>query len=136
MVVTTRSSAEKASVKTGGTWEVVVWHPFEDKYEYVWQGKQRQGTNFLCVLVSPDDHRSYLQAQFKKTSWNVQKYEQALKTFVNGTRFVMSNVGFVEDAKTAYVSCPLKFVVDLSNCLLYTSPSPRDATLSRMPSSA
>ena len=24
----------------------------------------------------------------------------------------------------------------LSNCLLYTSPSPRDATLSRMPSSA
>ena len=27
-------------------------------------------------------------------------------------------------------------LVDLSNCLLYTSPSPRDATLSRMPSSA
>ena len=24
----------------------------------------------------------------------------------------------------------------ISNCLLYTSPSPRDATLSRMPSSA
>ena len=27
-------------------------------------------------------------------------------------------------------------VVGCSNCLLYTSPSPRDATLSRMPSSA
>ena len=26
--------------------------------------------------------------------------------------------------------------VDLNSCLLYTSPSPRDATLSRMPSSA
>ena len=26
--------------------------------------------------------------------------------------------------------------VDAYNCLLYTSPSPRDATLSRMPSSA
>ena len=26
--------------------------------------------------------------------------------------------------------------IDRSNCLLYTSPSPRDATLSRMPSSA
>ena len=25
---------------------------------------------------------------------------------------------------------------DFANCLLYTSPSPRDATLSRMPSSA
>ena len=27
----------------------------------------------------------------------------------------MSKVGFVEDAKAAYVSCPLKHVVDLSN---------------------
>ena len=27
-------------------------------------------------------------------------------------------------------------VVEVYNCLLYTSPSPRDATLSRMPSSA
>ena len=32
----------------------------------------------------------------------------------------------------------IKNFVDLNNdtCLLYTSPSPRDATLSRMPSSA
>ena len=29
-----------------------------------------------------------------------------------------------------------KLVIDLMTCLLYTSPSPRDATLSRMPSSA
>ena len=28
------------------------------------------------------------------------------------------------------------FVADHLSCLLYTSPSPRDATLSRMPSSA
>ena len=31
---------------------------------------------------------------------------------------------------------PLGSGQDLSTCLLYTSPSPRDATLSRMPSSA
>ena len=55
----------KASAKTGGTWDVFVWHPIEDKYEYTWQGKLRQGTNFLCTLVSPDDPRWYLQAQFK-----------------------------------------------------------------------
>ena len=29
-----------------------------------------------------------------------------------------------------------KLINDLYSCLLYTSPSPRDATLSRMPSSA
>ena len=30
----------------------------------------------------------------------------------------------------------LKLVFDIDTCLLYTSPSPRDAQLSRMPSSA
>ena len=30
----------------------------------------------------------------------------------------------------------VEFAADLWDCLLYTSPSPRDATLSRMPSSA
>ena len=41
------------------------------------------------------------------------------------------------------ISTAIKFVNDLQiaedivqDCLLYTSPSPRDATLSRMPSSA
>ena len=31
---------------------------------------------------------------------------------------------------------PLKYLAPSKTCLLYTSPSPRDATLSRMPSSA
>ena len=30
----------------------------------------------------------------------------------------------------------IKYIINLQGCLLYTSPSPRDATLSRMPSSA
>ena len=35
-----------------------------------------------------------------------------------------------------YTEARIDEVVQLNNCLLYTSPSPRDATLSRMPSSA
>ena len=35
-------------------------------------------------------------------------------TYKDGNRFVMSKVNFVEDAKAAYVSCPVKLVVDLS----------------------
>ena len=31
---------------------------------------------------------------------------------------------------------PFFYVISIESCLLYTSPSPRDATLSRMPSSA
>ena len=43
---------------------------------------------------------------------------------------------------TGFVACFLKGVVEkksyrkLISCLLYTSPSPRDVSLSRMPSSA
>ena len=39
------------------------------------------------------------------------------------------------DQQQTFVDSDL-FKVDLEGCLLYTSPSPRDATLSRMPSSA
>ena len=37
---------------------------------------------------------------------------------------------------TGYINTFLKLKQQSSGCLLYTSPSPRDATLSRMPSSA
>ena len=36
----------------------------------------------------------------------------------------------------SYIEGELRVEGDLRSCLLYTSPSPRDATLSRMPSSA
>ena len=107
------SMLTKASVKIGGKWDVYMWKPFEDKYDYNWKGKTRSGTNLLCTLVSSHDPRQYCQAQYKKTSQNRTKYEQALTTFKHGARFIMSQVSFVDDAKAAYVSCPLKNVVDL-----------------------
>ena len=79
----------KASVKTGGKWDVYIWRPFEDKYEYNWQGKPRQGSNFTCTLVSADDPRHYCQARLKKTSQNGAKYQQALNAYTHGARFVM-----------------------------------------------
>ena len=42
----------KASAKTGGTWDVYMWRVFEDTYDYQFQGKPRQGTNFICTLIS------------------------------------------------------------------------------------
>ena len=69
----------KATVRIGGIWEVIVWQPFEDKYEYDWKGKKRQGTNFICTLVYAADPRQYCQAQFKKNVQNEKKYDEALK---------------------------------------------------------
>ena len=46
---------------------------------------------------------------------------------------LLQRVGIVlSDRRAARQNCPVLF----NDCLLYTSPSPRDATLSRMPSSA
>ena len=45
---------------------------------------------------------------------------------------VVDNIEIVDEVHITAMSLITKSI----NCLLYTSPSPRDATLSRMPSSA
>ena len=81
-----------------------------------------------------------------------------LDFYVNGARTSVKNPPkridmdfFVSDEMLTYMNCDTKYdattktleitnkgfiKVELSNCLLYTSPSPRDRTRSRMPSSA
>ena len=108
------SQLNKASAKTGATWIVAVVRPKEDTYEYSFKGQSKHGSNFIVILVSPDDPSVYCQAQFKKNSKNSLKYEQAKKNFSEGRRLVISKVCFAEDAKIQYVSPALKFVVDLS----------------------
>eukprot|EP00656_Telonema_subtile_P028100 TRINITY_DN30367_c0_g1_i1.p1 TRINITY_DN30367_c0_g1~~TRINITY_DN30367_c0_g1_i1.p1 ORF type:complete len:133 (+),score=6.31 TRINITY_DN30367_c0_g1_i1:76-474(+) len=64
----------------------------------------------------------------------------------DGSRQVgtMGNIGAAYSAKAILGSSPITIIQPLSNfnyqyqwtCLLYTSPSPRDRTRSRMPSSA
>ena len=56
-----------------------------------------------------------------------------------GTLFDAVELGmdmFSHDRAIFSVLFPEKTKLQASSCLLYTSPSPRDATLSRMPSSA
>ena len=108
------SMLNTASVKIGGMWNVYVCRPFEDKYKYLWQFKEREGCNFLCTLVSSEDPSQYCQTHFKKTTANATKYHEALRAYKDGSRFEMSNVGFAQVVKLEYVSSPLKIVVDLS----------------------
>ena len=52
--------------------------------------------------------------------------------------YVLHPYKLIKDARTGHERTDVQNVLDgdLNDCLLYTSPSPRDATLSRMPSSA
>ena len=54
----------------------------------------------------------------------------------NGSYKAFIKIEVTEAIKTAAKSTTQMGSTDWYDCLLYTSPSPRDATLSRMPSSA
>ncbi len=81
----------KASARTGGTWDVYVDRPFEDKYEYKWQGKARQGTNLIFNLVSAADPSQYCQAHFKKTAQNATAYATAVTASKKGERLALAH---------------------------------------------
>ena len=60
-------------------------------------------------------------------------YSPILDNQVIGNSYLRTS----ENRKTRYGKSNIGQTVAINNpCLLYTSPSPRDATLSRMPSSA
>ena len=65
---------------------------------------------------------------------------KTIEHFVDGKSFSgeSKRVGKVFNPATGEQSAEVKLATtkDVNTCLLYTSPSPRDATLSRMPSSA
>ena len=104
--------------------------------------------------ILDDEVRSILSPRKLKTARWVEIIEAAhsigLRTtstvmygHIESPRHLAAHMGLLRDIQkrtggfTEFV--PLGFIHELNelyNCLLYTSPSPRDATLSRMPSSA
>ena len=94
------------------------------------------------TLMGTDSVANYQAALRSVTYENLSDDPQASKTvtftvsddeFDSNTQSRNINIGAVNDApvESAIELTPLAYT-----CLLYTSPSPRDATLSRMPSSA
>ena len=66
-----------------------------------------------------------------------KKIEDCTKILDNNDRLSCFDSFFLTDKKQILVNQEdIKIFEEKIDCLLYTSPSPRDATLSRMPSSA
>ena len=55
--------------------------------------------------------------------------------FISPQEVIEGSIDIINPAAYRYVSFA-SMIIPSNDCLLYTSPSPRDATLSRMPSSA
>ena len=81
-----------------------------------------------------------LLRQIKNSLPELRKSERAVGEFVLEDPKSIINMKTAEASEKIGISEPtlIRFckALGFSGCLLYTSPSPRDATLSRMPSSA
>ena len=64
------------------------------------------------------------------------KTERFLRPYAQMKPHLEAHRRWVEQRRAEGVVLSSGYLVDGEGCLLYTSPSPRDATLSRMPSSA
>ena len=90
------------------------------------QGGVQEAVDQLMPLVDQSDQFLSADASFylARTLMNDEQFESALPLLESLTN-ELSKVSLHGDVVSYY-----------TGCLLYTSPSPRDATLSRMPSSA
>ena len=85
--------------------------------------KSLEGKNTKRSGVTKTSTSEFNLDTFAKATYRAARYIVAMS---EGTNFHSTEIMLVHDGST----------VTLTSCLLYTSPSPRDATLSRMPSSA
>ena len=85
-----------------------------------WGGEGLFGGGFVVIV--------FVEVDDDKSSSNDLDFDIPVAALLIGTGLLIDGDGFL---------CELLLVLLLfEGCLLYTSPSPRDATLSRMPSSA
>ena len=103
----TARSARMATLK------LAVFAPWEDQYTYMWDGKERIGTTFKCLLVDSADPTYYCHAECKKTKKSATAYEAAKTKYTEGATFMFSKIAFVEDARAAFLSAPKREVIHL-----------------------
>ena len=103
---------------------------------------------FLTSLLANEKNNKdlaihhFMQGEFLLNQGNyalaVLEFQDALEIDPNAATIHISIAdGYRRLGRSKHAENHLEIAITLdSNCLLYTSPSPRDATLSRMPSSA
>lgn len=94
--------------------EVIVFKPWTDSYTYAWEGKHKETTAWRCTLVSVADPTLYCVGEFKLTARNKAAYDKNETTNKHGTTLIMSNVAFVDNARTQYMGCSVRVTVNLA----------------------
>ena len=89
-------------------WDISIALPRIEEYEYVWDGKQRKGQVFRCMLTSLLDAAYYCRGEVRKEKGQPNAVQKALDKFKNGLRFRISKVTLNSKDKQEYNSCKHK----------------------------
>ena len=93
----------------------------------------------IAVVITTSLGDIHLELDSQNAPITVQNFvELAEKNYYDNTIFhrVINNFMVQGGGLTADMKTKPSFTAPIQNCLLYTSPSPRDTVTSRMPSSA
>ena len=96
----------------------------EQIMQVLWELEKAFVNDIRAQLPDPKPHYNTISTVIKRLK---------NKGYVGFEAFGPTHRYYPTVSKAAYTST---FIGEVLDCLLYTSPSPRDATLSRMPSSA
>ena len=108
--------------------EVLLWLPTQFMYRFEKNGTPTALKDFIEEIIP------YEEWNKSSNVWNfVEELKKGFQEAI-GNDFFVDNFTIQKDSNTVF--CLFFFTSHIKGCLLYTSPSPRDATLSRMPSSA
>ena len=128
--------AKKRAQKISKDFDIIHGHFYPEKYDFL-----RSNSQYITFMRDPVQR--VLSNYFYLKRKIDRKHPDAL--IVNQLGFSLEEFANHPDNKNVQAHClqtqdlkEYQFVgiTEYYNCLLYTSPSPRDATLSRMPSSA
>jgi len=75
-----------------GKFRLAVFHPWEDDYEYDWEGSTKKACCFKTLLVDVEQMSMYCHAEFKKTKKNEKLYEAAVKKHTGGAIFTFEKI--------------------------------------------
>ena len=134
------------SIKEQGIIQPIVVRPdktTDGKYEIIagerrWLASQKAGLYEVpVVILDVDDVKSLEFAIIE----NIQRQDLNPIEEARGYKRLMDDFGYNQDKLSKFIGKSRSYIANSLRllslpCLLYTSPSPRDATLSRMPSSA
>ena len=96
-----------------------------------------QGSTVFAYRVADPERYGVVEFDAAKRVLSLEEKPENPKSHYAVTGLYIYDNSVIEKAKSLEPSVRGEYeITDLNNCLLYTSPSPRDATLSRMPSSA